>query len=377
MKRVLAMIVSVALCGAVLYGLWKVLIEGRGPRTVYQVQGTCPPCTSGWAMNNHGEVAGVITVQPENGAGEPSTHASVWAPGVETTDLGTFGGTESQAQDINDAGQVVGIADLPQVQPSNPFTGPTSDGFIWGRDVGMQRMTPLVGIREIEGISPVGINNRGQVVGCATFRRQEGYHAFFWDPQDGIENLGTLGGKYSCAVDLNDRGQVIGNSDMPGSTAESVPHAFLWEAGKGMQDLGTLGGVRSYARAINNAGQIVGSSTTVDGALHAFLWEDASAITDLGTLGGKSSSAMGINEAGLVVGDSSLPGDLKSRPFLWDTVAGMRDLHDLIDPEDALGKRVILKLPRRINNRGQILVDGEVPAEMRENSVILSPVQKP
>ncbi len=86
---------------------------------------------------------------------------------------------------------------------------------------------------------------------------------------------------------------------------------------------------------------------------------------------------MGINEAGLVVGDSSLPGDLKSRPFLWDTVAGMRDLHDLIDPEDALGKRVILKLPRRINNRGQILVDGEVPAEMRENSVILSPVQKP
>ena len=97
-------------------------------------------------------------------------------------------------------------------------------------------------------------------------------------------------------------------------------------------------------------------------------------MTDLGTLGGKSSSALGINEAGLVVGDSSLPGDLRSRPFLWEQGVGMRDLHELVDPKDVLGRKVLLKLPRRINNRGQILVDGEVPAEMREGSVILSPV---
>ncbi len=47
---------------------------------------------------------------------------------------------------------------------------------------------------------------------------------------------------------------------------------FLWTADQGMADLGTLGGTEGIARAINEAGQIVGESLTAAGARHATLW---------------------------------------------------------------------------------------------------------
>ena len=71
-----------------------------------------------------------------------------------------------------------------------------------------------------------------------------------------ITDLGTLGGKSSEAVAINDQGQVIGFS----ATAKGRNHAFLWREGK-LSDLGVLpGGSASGASAINEHGQIVGWS---------------------------------------------------------------------------------------------------------------------
>lgn len=88
-----------------------------------------------------------------------------------------------------------------------------------------------------------------------------------------MRGLGTLpGGDTSSAADINDRGQVVGNSETV--AGEDIRHAFLWEDGE-MTDLRTLpGGGTSIATAINDRGQIVGSSETASegGYYHAVLW---------------------------------------------------------------------------------------------------------
>src|ERR1051326_241247 len=68
-------------------------------------------------------------------------------------------------------------------------------------------------------------------------------------------DLGTLGGSFSSAFDLNDHDHVVGFSQ----TTSGATHAFLWEAGV-MTDLDTGVGGFSRADAINNHGQIVGVS---------------------------------------------------------------------------------------------------------------------
>ena len=159
-----------------------------------------------------------------------------------------------------------------------------------------------------------GVNNSGQAVGASGHPHGADTHAFFWQKQGGIRDLGTLpGGDYSAAYAINDSGVVVGTSNTSITT-----HAFSWTQAKGLSDLGTLPGANaSSALAINNQGQIAGSS-----GAHAALWSGGS-IQDLGTLGGATSEAHGINEEGDVVGES----DTSSGPhaFFWRAGA-MQDL---------------------------------------------------
>jgi probable HAF family extracellular repeat protein len=139
--------------------------------------------------------------------------------------------------------------------------------------------------------------------------------------------LGTLGGDYSIAHDINNHGQLVGESRAP----DGNTYAFLADAAGGAwTSLGSLpGGSGSRAYAINDAGQVVGEAGAPDGA-HAFLWDSVNGMQDLGALpGGFMDDARGydINEFGSVVGESAADGNVHA--FL--SQAGMMtDLDDLM-----------------------------------------------
>ena len=152
----------------------------------------------------------------------------------------------------------------------------------------------------------MGINESTQI--ATSGHQASSLRAFLW--QGGTTtDLGDLGGGESYARDINDWGQVVGNSST--KEGDATDHAFVWNNGV-MQDLGTLGGESSQARSINNNGQIVGSSQTSNSNVsHAFLWQDGS-MQDLGTW-----SAYDINDRGQVVGSSqNSAGDTSA--FLWE-----------------------------------------------------------
>jgi len=109
-----------------------------------------------------------------------------------------------------------------------------------------------------------------------------------------VTDLGTLGGTFAQPNTLNNRGQVVGISSLPG---DEVAHAFFWDKGT-MVDLGTLGGPISVGNGINNSGEVVvGADTDMSGGLQnticatslicrMFIWKGVIQVPDLGTLPG-------------------------------------------------------------------------------------------
>ena len=144
-----------------------------------------------------------------------------------------------------------------------------------------------------------------------------GGESFIWDLRTRpmtITPIGSLGGDYTVASDINDLGQVVGGS----TNTAGVLRPFLWTSKRGMVDLGTLGaGLTGQAVAINNAGQIVGFSETSGVVFHATYWHKGK-VNDLGVLSGyESSIADGINATGQIVGFSSTIFDTNHRATLW------------------------------------------------------------
>jgi probable HAF family extracellular repeat protein len=113
-----------------------------------------------------------------------------------------------------------------------------------------------------------------------------------------VTDLGTLGGRQSSAVALNNAGQVAGESWMAGNTTQ---HGFVWSNGVMFDVTFTP----SEVTAMNAAGQVTGIAYWPDGGGRAFISTNG-VMTDLGSLSGGASTGFAINASGQVAGTSSV-----------------------------------------------------------------------
>ena len=112
----------------------------------------------------------------------------------------------------------------------------------------------------------MAVNNHGDVVGWSDVTGDVGQQAFL-DHDGTMTDLGTLGGYASAATAINDKGQVVGWSYVAGS---SRVDSFLYSGGT-MVDLSELvtsntGLTLASVVGINNRGQIAATGATPDGS---------------------------------------------------------------------------------------------------------------
>ncbi len=112
------------------------------------------------------------------------------------------------------------------------------------------------------GAKGLDVNDSGQVVGSVGIGGWNLNRAVRWDAEQGAVLLGTLGGRASLAIAINNVGQVVGYSDFPLLTAniniDFKRHPWLWGNGA-MQELGVLPGfIGGTPSDINVGGMVVG-----------------------------------------------------------------------------------------------------------------------
>jgi len=273
------------LCEAQVYSI-KVLPTLNG------LKGTPNTPTVIHGINKSGQVTGVSP------SANDGPHAFLWTPGTDIQDLGA--GKYSQGTGVNDLGHVAGLYIVPN---------DTWHAFLWTPVSGLQKLG-LAG----QYSQGTGLNNLDQVIGNLAA------HAFRWNPETSdMEDLGTLGGPYSFAYDINDSGQVVGFSQ---TDPELDQAPFLWSEATGMQQINGLAG----SGGINEAGQVAGETQIG----HAALWTQAGGAQELGVLPGTAySAAHAVNNRGVAVGNSWADRQLPGFVFIWSPAQGMLNVNSL------------------------------------------------
>jgi probable HAF family extracellular repeat protein len=322
------------------------------------------------AINARGTVVG----SAENGVTDPvlgiaEFEAVLWRNG-EITNLGTLGGNESLAFDINDRGRIVGFSANAVPDPVSMF-GFATETRPFVREHGVMRDLDTLG--GTDGVAFL-TNERGQIMGQFYVQGTTTIDSIFWDEDGVATDIGTLGGTNSnCSScgpwGMNNRGQVVGNSTLAGDAAH---HGFLWDRGT-LTDLGTLGGNQSIANWISDSGVITGNGDVPGSQTHhgtRWMWKHGvMKVTDLGVINNDPcSTGYAVNSSGQIVGDAGACG-IGGDAWLWENGGPMVDLNTLAVP----GSGLHLADARLINDRGEIVCTG-VLSNGDLHAVLLVPV---
>ncbi len=304
--------------------------------------------SEGKGLNDAGDVVGLAYTRYHNNplpVANPVGHPVVFSGGI-ANDLGTLFATngisypEGVAYDINNDGVIVGVArvDAAHTRP-----------FVYANGV----MTDLGSFGGITG-SAFAINDAGTIVGRSFLNSQTG-HAFVYDNGTMVD----IGG--SAAFDINQQGQVVGNSG---------PRGFLYSDGV-MQDLGS-----AIPYRINDRGLIVGDMFDPEISLdvRAGYYENGS-WHSMGILGGSGpevwdifSEARAVNNRDQIVGLSTTDDNDAGQAFIY-TNGVMHDLISVLGPDSGWTR---LDVANAINDRGQITGRGRT-ADGATHAFLMTP----
>jgi probable HAF family extracellular repeat protein len=249
-------------------------------------------------VNNNGTVVG------ETGSADlfqPTGYAYSWTSSGGVKDLGTLGGAQSGAYDINEAGVITGFAWPPGAQFST-----YGQGFIYQDDT----MSPLGTYNHPDGYSRGhGINDSNQIAG----RSSDGVfggnpkYATYWDENQNLNQFQNAAG-YSTAEQINNNGLIVGTTRQV--STGNILLAATWDTA-GNEQILNAGIFGSRVWSANDSDVLVGYSQIASGAdnRRAFVSFDGTNIVDLNSIIDLSGTglvslneAIDINENGDIVG---------------------------------------------------------------------------
>jgi uncharacterized membrane protein len=306
-------------------------------------------------INDHGQVVGILDCFGID-------RAFLWDAGVLTVLPNPPGFTESEASDINNAGQIL------------------VENFIWENG----QYTDIGFIPGADRTYAEAINNLGQVTGSSIKLGAGGppLSAILWENGE-MTNLAPLISTYANeGVGINIHGMITGHI---------LVNAFQWNEswvyeGLAIMYLDPGNACGTIAEAINDAGQISGrlrhsitdcSETNNPFYDRAALWTNGE-LTELPLLPGDDPGDTDIDmretviaEDGRVFGQYNRPGVSQDTVFVWQD-GEMRDLFDLITPYPGLTQVIGAG---DVNSHGQVVVDGFVNG--RSVAIVLDPRDPP
>ena len=245
-------------------------------------------------INNNGHIISLF----HRISGEPFV-SYYWKDGnLETTTSGSF-------YDINDSDQIVYM---------NEIVGETLEMSCLREPSGN-----LIDLGNQEGrfIHGLNINDTGQITGATSnFGDGSDFAGFVWDRNNGLRELTPLAGdNFSCGVDINNSGQVVGWSSEDHDDPYWDKHLVLWDQSGNIADMGGELLFEGTSVFMNDSAQIAGEfKLEGDDGFNSYLWEEETGfvlVQDLLADGSswQVSGLWGINDQGQMIATAAFEGE--------------------------------------------------------------------